>query len=101
MVGEVLARCFGVGLSNGKMADDFENKIAAFVAHVSSIQEALKFGFWLEPSVCVPVRLVSDSIMFFAIGRVHDGARHYGTLVFHDEPLGMVNMGPQSAVALS
>src|SRR5712691_6774888 len=59
-------------LTDVKSTHDFEHQIAAFMVRVSGVQEILKFGIHLEPSVSVSVIFVADSIGLSPGGRIHN-----------------------------
>ena len=48
----------------------------------------------------IPVRLVSDTVRFLAVRRVHYRARYRLTLIPYDQPLGVIDVGPHACVAL-
>ena len=100
VIREALARRLGICLSDREPAYDFEHQVAGFIAHVSGVQEIQKFRVRFEPSVRISVRLVTNSIRLFTMGRVHGCTGHRGTLVLYDEALRMVDMIPQAGVTL-
>src|SRR5580693_4282050 len=98
LVGVALAGGFGIGLSDGELAHDFEDQVAAFIAYVSSVHEILELRVELEPAVSVAVLLMADSVVLLASGGVHNRSGHGGALLLHDEARGMVDVSLQGGV---
>src|SRR6266852_3059490 len=92
------AGSLGVRLSHGKPAHDFEHQIAAFMVHVSGVQEILKFGIHLEPPVSVSIAFVADSIVLSPGGRIHNLPGHRSALLMHDQTVRVVHVIPQSVI---
>jgi hypothetical protein len=84
----------GVGLRHRKLTYDLEHQVATFFTLISSVQEILEFRIYLEPSVRIPVRFVTDPIRPFARGCVNKDASHGNALVLHNEALWMIDMTP-------
>jgi len=94
-----LARLNCILLADFEEANDLEDQIPAFVAFIACVDELLLPPIELEPSVRVTIAFVSKSVFPLAVRRVHDGADHGDTNLFHNEPLGVVYMPPKGVIA--
>jgi len=88
------AGSLGVRLSHREPAHDFEHQIAAFMVRVSGVQEILKFGIHLEPSVSVSIVFVADSIVLSPGGRIHNLPGYRAALLMHDQTVRVVDVIP-------
>jgi hypothetical protein len=89
-----LARRLGIRLSHREPAYDFEHQVATLITNISGVQEILKLGIDVEPSVRVSILLVTDPIDPLATARIHNGSGHSYALLIHDKPLRMVDVTP-------
>src|SRR5260370_4748954 len=92
------SRSLGVRLSHGKPAHDFEHQIAAFMVRISRVQEILKFGIHLEPSVSVSIILVAHSIGLSPGSRIHNLPSYRSALLMHDQTVRVGDVIPQSVI---
>ncbi len=93
-VDEVLAGRLCIRLRHREVADDLEDKIAAFLGSVAGVQEARELRVYLEPAVRIPVCFVPDAIRFTPCGRVDDGARYGDALLLHEQSIRMIDVLP-------
>jgi len=100
LIREAVTRGLRVGLSYREFAHDFKDKVPAFVTNVSCVKQVHELGIQFEPSMSVAIGFVADSVWFGATCGVNNFTGHRNTLLLHDQTGRVIDMGPQTIVAL-
>src|SRR5260370_2245105 len=88
----------GVGLRYRKSAYDFQYQIRRLVFLNSGVQQILELRIHFQATVSISVCLMADAIRLSASGGIHNRSRQSDTLLMHDQPVGMVDVGPQVGI---
>lgn len=78
------ARRTGISLRHMVFANGLEDEIAAFVAEISSIEQALERRVHIEPAVRITIGFVPNPVSLLAPRVVNKSARHSDALLLHD-----------------
>src|SRR6185437_4848937 len=90
----------GVGLGDVEFADDFKYQVSTLITHVSCIQKILELRVYIQPTVRISICFVTDPVRPFPVARVYNRPCHFYASLYDDEALRIVDVAPESVVAL-